>query len=280
MKIASIEYGNKAHWGVIDGKHLICLEDQWPTLMSALVHLPALPAALKRSKQRIALAEIRSWCPPVISPGKIFCVGLNYRSHAEESGNTAVKSHPSIFPRFADSFVGHEQVVIKPSISDAFDYEAELAVVIGRGGRHIPVERALEHIAGYTCVAENSARDYQKHNAQVTPGKNFYHSGAAGPWVVTPDEIGDVTRLSIQGRLNGRVMQSATLSELIFSIPQIISYVSSFTPLSPGDMIATGTPAGVGAVRVPPIFMKEGDLFEVEISGIGVLSNRVAAESA
>jgi 2-keto-4-pentenoate hydratase/2-oxohepta-3-ene-1,7-dioic acid hydratase in catechol pathway len=280
MRIASIEHGNKAHWGAIDGGHLICLEDQWPTLTSALEHLPALPAALDRSRQRIPLAEIRSWCPPVITPSKIFCVGLNYRSHAQETGKTAVKAHPSIFPRFADSFVGHEQVVIKPSISDAFDYEAELAVVIGRGGRHIPAKHALEHVAGYTCVAENSARDYQKHNAQVTPGKNFYHSGAVGPWLVTPDEIGDVTRLSIQGRLNGRVMQSATLSELIFSIPQIIAYVSSFTPLAPGDMISTGTPEGVGAARVPPVFMKEGDLFEVEISRIGILSNRVAAESA
>ena len=278
MKLASVEHGGKSLWGIIDEGELICLEAQWPSLMVALEHQAALPAALKRSKARVSLAEIDSWRPPVVTPGKIFCVGINYRSHAAETGNTAVKSHPSIFTRFADSFVGHEQAVVKPSISDAFDYEAELAVVIGRGGRHIKAEQALEHVAGYTCLAENSARDYQRHNAQVTPGKNFYHSGAVGPWLVTADEIGDVTRLSIQGRLNGRVMQSATLSELIFSIPQIIAYVSSFTPLAPGDLIATGTPQGVGAARVPPVFMKEGDLLEVEISSIGVLKNRVAAE--
>jgi 2-keto-4-pentenoate hydratase/2-oxohepta-3-ene-1,7-dioic acid hydratase in catechol pathway len=217
--------------------------------------------------------------PPVPAPRKILCVGLNYGRHVAEAGRE-LPAHPSMFARFADSFVGHEAPVWKPRLSDKFDYEGELAVVIGRAGRHIAARDALSHVAGYTCMAENSVRDFQKHNAQVTPGKNFERSGAIGPWLVTADEVGDPARLQVITRLNGTVMQQGDVSDLIFPIPELIAYISAFTPLSPGDVIATGTPEGVGSSRKPPRFLAVGDTLEVEIPGIGTLVNTVADEPA
>lgn len=186
-----------------------------------------------------------------------------------------VPSNPSVFVRYPNSFVGQGQPVLRPPESEQFDYEAEMAVVIGRGGRRIPEAQAMQHVAGYSCMAENSVRDWQRHSAQATPGKNFYHSGAIGPWLVTADEIGDVGRLEIIGRLNKEVVQRDTLDQLIFSIPRLIAYLSTFTELVPGDVIATGTPAGVGVSRKPQRWLRPGDIFEVEITGLGTLRNPV-----
>jgi 2-keto-4-pentenoate hydratase/2-oxohepta-3-ene-1,7-dioic acid hydratase in catechol pathway len=215
--------------------------------------------------------------PVLPDAGKILCVGLNYETHRAETKRPDAK-YPTIFTRFADTQIAHRQAILKPRVSDALDYEAELAVVIGRGGRYIAEETALEHVAGYACYNDATVRDWQRHTFQFTPGKNFPSTGAFGPQLVTPDEIGDYTQLRITGRLNGQVMQDAALADLIFPIARLIAYCSAFTPLQPGDVILTGTPGGVGDRREPPIFMKPGDVFEVDIPGIGLLVNPVGAE--
>jgi 2-keto-4-pentenoate hydratase/2-oxohepta-3-ene-1,7-dioic acid hydratase in catechol pathway len=215
--------------------------------------------------------------PVIPDPGKILCVGLNYETHRAETKRPDVK-YPTIFTRFADTQVAHRQPLLKPRVSDSLDFEAELAVVIGRGGRYIAESAAMDHVAGYACYNDATVRDWQRHTFQFTPGKNFPSTGAFGPQLVTPDEVGDYTKLQILGRLNGEVMQEATLADLIFPIPLLVSYCSQFTPLRPGDVILTGTPGGVGDRREPPLFMKEGDIFEVEIPGVGRLTNPIAVE--
>lgn len=281
MRLASVLQGKNPLWGIVGDDQLIVLSERWADLQTALTETPsAIAEAGKESTRRIPLSAITAWLPPVIAPKKILCVGLNYKAHARETGGKPASMHPSMFPRFIDSFVGHGQPTISPSNSTALDYEAELAVVIGRSARHVSVERAADHIGGYTCLSENSVRDFQKHNAQVTAGKNFEHSGAIGPWVTTADEITNVAAIRVIGRLNGEVVQSALIEDLIFSIPAIISYISSFTTLSPGDLIATGTPDGVGFLRNPPVYLCAGDVFETDISGVGTLTNSVEDEAA
>lgn len=280
MKLISFVEAGRPGWGVVRDTDVVVLTQIWPDVMTALTagvgqiaqaaDAPGVPCT--------PLAGLQ-WLPPVPAPRKILCVGLNYGRHVAEAGRE-LPAHPSLFARFVDSLVGHREPVWKPRASDRFDYEGELAVVIGRGGRHIPARDALSHVAGYTCMAENSVRDFQKHNAQVTPGKNFERSGAIGPWLVTADDIGDPARLRVISRLNGEVMQDGDVSDLIFPIPELIAYISTFTPLSPGDVIATGTPEGVGSSRKPPRFMAAGDTLEVEIPGIGTLINTVADEPA
>ena len=214
--------------------------------------------------------------PPIADPAKILCVGLNYAKHQAETGRPDV-DHPTIFTRFADSQVGHLQPMIKPDQSIRFDYEAELAVVIGQGGRFISEDDALSHVAGYACYNDGSIRDWQRHTSQFTPGKNFPGTGAFGPYLVTPDEVGDYRKLPIESRLNGEVMQKATLADLIFPIPRLLSYISAFTPLSSGDVIVTGTPGGVGDRREPPVYMRPGDVIEVDIGIVGTLVNPVVS---
>jgi 2-keto-4-pentenoate hydratase/2-oxohepta-3-ene-1,7-dioic acid hydratase in catechol pathway len=215
--------------------------------------------------------------PVIPNPTKILCVGLNYISHRTETKRPETR-YPSIFIRFADTQVGHGAPVLRPSFSTAFDYEGELAVIIGRGGRFISEQDVSAHIAGYSCYNDVSVRDWQRHTAQWTPGKNFPNTGAFGPSLVTPDEIPDLGALILKTRLNGEVMQEAPISDLIFSIPVIVSYISQFTPLYPGDVIATGTPGGVGDRRDPPVYMKDGDTVEIEIDRIGILRNIVQSD--
>ena len=216
--------------------------------------------------------------PVIPDPSKILCIGVNYQKHKEETGRPDV-DNPTVFTRFADTQVGHRQALIKPDVTDRFDYEGEMAVIIGRGGRNISEATALEHVAGYACYNEGSVRNWQRHTSQFIPGKNFPGTGAFGPYLVTPDEVGDYRLLPIQTRLNGQVMQDARLSDMIFPVEQLISYVSQFTPLSPGDVIVSGTPGGVGDKREPPVYMVPGDMVEVEIGCLGILRNPVIAES-
>ena len=239
--------------------------------------LRELQSAQKESVPTFPVDEVK-FLPVIPNPEKIFCVGLNYVSHRTETKRPETK-YPSIFTRFADSQVGHEAPVLRPSFSTAFDYEGELAVVIGRGGRHIPEEAVGEHIAGYSCYNDVTVRDWQRHTAQWTPGKNFPNTGAFGPALVTSDEIPDLGALTLTTRLNGKVMQQAPISDLIFSVPLIVSYISKFTPLYPGDVIATGTPGGVGDRREPPVYMKDADIVEVEIDRIGILRNVVETDA-
>lgn len=214
--------------------------------------------------------------PPVPDAQKIVCVGLNYKAHAAEA-QREMPAQPSIFLRTSSSLVGHGQPLVRPRVSDNFDFEGELAVVIGKRARHIPASQALQMIAGYTCFNDGSVRDHQKHS--VTAGKNFEKSGACGPWMVTSDEIPDPALLTLLTRLNGDVVQQSSTDLLIYPLPVIIEYVSRIFQLEPGDIIATGTPAGVGARRVPPLWMKPGDRIEVEISGIGALINPIEPEA-
>ena len=223
-----------------------------------------------------ALGDI-VFLPPTQGVGRVFCIGLNYGKHVIEAGR-ALPDYPSIFMRFHESQVGHEQGIVRPTVSHEFDFEGELAFVIGRGGRRIAESAALAHVAGYTCFEDNAVRDWQRHAQQATAGKNFARSGAAGPWIVTPDEAPALADMAMTTRLNGEVMQSDTPGSLIFPVERLIAYISSFTPLHPGDLIATGSPEGVGATRDPQVWMTPGDRLEVEISGIGTLSNTVVAE--
>ena len=213
--------------------------------------------------------------PPVPVPPKILCVGLNYDDHLEESG-LKKPAFPEIFARFATSLIPHQEPIRRPRESIALDYEAELAVVIGKPGRRIPQELALDHVAGYSLFNDASVRDFQLRTPQWTMGKNFDGTGSFGPWLVTPDAVPPGARgLRIQGRLNGRVMQDSRTDLLIFSVPALIEMISVAMTLERGDVIITGTPGGVGVARQPPVFMKPGDIFEVEIEGIGVLTNPV-----
>lgn len=216
--------------------------------------------------------------PVIPNPGKIICIGLNYETHRQETGR-AQADHPAVFVRFADTLVAHGAPIVRPKASTHLDYEGELAVVIGRPGRAIPSEQAIGHVAGYACFNEASVRDWQRHNIQFTPGKNFPGTGAFGPWLTTPDEVGDLADQHVVTRLNGVVVQDQPVSEMIWPVAELIAYVSTFTALSPGDVIATGTPGGVGARRDPPLWMQPGDRVEVEIGKVGLLSNPVVQEA-
>jgi 2-keto-4-pentenoate hydratase/2-oxohepta-3-ene-1,7-dioic acid hydratase in catechol pathway len=206
-------------------------------------------------------------------------VGVNYEDHLREVQAAGVSrprpKQPSLFIRFPETFVAHGMPLISPKVSDSFDYEAELAIIIGKGGRYISREAAMDHVAGYSCFNDGSIRDWQFHSSQVTSGKNFLGTGGFGPWLVTPDEIGNVGALSVRLTVNGKVLQDGNTSDMLFDVATIVSYASAFLPLQPGDVIATGTPAGVGFSRRPPIFLKAGDICEVEIEKIGTLRNTV-----
>jgi 2-keto-4-pentenoate hydratase/2-oxohepta-3-ene-1,7-dioic acid hydratase in catechol pathway len=240
-------------------------------IRAGLGEVPPHPGA-----QRYAQDEIE-WLPVIPRPGKILCIGLNYDSHREESSRPTM-NHPTVFPRYADSQVGHLSPLVIPHESTRFDYEGELAVIIGRGGRRIPEGQALDHVAGYACYNDGSVRDWQKHTSQFMPGKTFPGTGGFGPYLVTPDEVGALDNLKLSTRVNGEVRQAATLNDLIFGVPELIAYISAFTPLAPGDVIVTGTPSGVGLHRTPQVFLEAGDVVEVEIDVIGTLTNPVVTE--
>jgi 2-keto-4-pentenoate hydratase/2-oxohepta-3-ene-1,7-dioic acid hydratase in catechol pathway len=278
MRLLSFAADGKEWFGAARDDGIITLNDEigQPDLRAALAAgaMAAMRRAAKDASPDRRLDDIR-FLPVIPKPGKILCAGLNYRSHVAEMGRELPKQ-PSMFARFVDTLVGHGGVMTRPSVSDHFDFEGELALVIGKGGRHIAPESALDHVAGYTCFVDGSVRDYQKFS--VTSGKNFPSTGPLGPWMVTTDEIDDPSRLTLTTRLNGQDVQHSTTDLLIYSVPQIIAFCSDFTPLSPGDVIATGTPEGVGHSRKPPLWMKPGDRLEVEVDGIGVLRVDIAAE--
>ena len=278
MKLLSFVAGGKECFGAASDDGVVTLNDKigQPNLRAALAAgaMEAMRQAAQNAKPDHKLGDI-IFLPLVPSPNKILCAGVNYRAHAAEVGRDLPKQ-PSLFIRFADTLIGHGGEMIRPTVSDNFDFEGELALVIGRPGRHIEAEHALDHVAGYTCFVDGSVRDYQKFS--VTSGKNFPGTGPLGPWLVTTDELPDPSRLTLTTRLNSQQVQHTTTDQLIYSIPQIIAFCSDFTALSPGDVIATGTPEGVGHGRKPPLWMKPGDVLEVEISGIGVLRARIVDE--
>jgi 2-keto-4-pentenoate hydratase/2-oxohepta-3-ene-1,7-dioic acid hydratase in catechol pathway len=280
MKLASYLVAGTPAYGAVTGNGVVTmggrLGGRYATLRDALAAgaLDEIRRVVQGVRPDRMLADVR-FLPAIPNPDKILCVGINYRSHAAETGRD-ISPKPSLFLRMINTLVGHEGEMVRPKVSEHFDFEGELAVVIGRGGRHIAPEQALDHVAGYTCFVDGSVRDYQKYS--VTSGKNFPGTGPLGPWIVTADEIPDPSRLTLVTRLNGQEMQRSGTDMLIHSVPDVIAFCSQWTELLPGDVIATGTPEGVGHRRNPPVWMKAGDVLEVEISGIGTLRTRIVDE--
>lgn len=277
MKLISYIHRGQPGFGIVKEQGIIALGPQTrePSLKHVLERIDTL-RAYAGEEPGLRLDEV-TYSPVVPNPDKILCVGINYRHHQQETGQKPPE-RPLIFTRFANSQVGHEQPIIRPRVSEQLDFEGELAVVIGRAGRYISEADALSFVAGYAAYNDGSVRDWQRHSSQFIPGKNFIGTGAFGPWLVTPDGVPGILHASLVTRLNGQEVQRATTDDLIFGVPALIAYCSTFTELVPGDTIITGTPGGVGAFRNPPLWMKPGDVVEVEIEGIGVLRNPVVAE--
>lgn len=281
MRLSTVRIAGRTTWGVIEGETFLdtgaVLAERYADLKAAVAACFASVAEAAAKAALVPLAEIE-WLPVIPNPDKILCVGLNYEMHRKETGRAEVEN-PTIFARYSNSQTGHLKPIIRPKVSTELDYEGELAVIIGKPGRYISREDALGHVAGFACYNDGSVRDYQRHTHQFTPGKNFPDTGAFGPWMMTPDELGPLDDLRIQTRLNGQVVQDATFGQMIFDIARQIEYCSSFTRLEAGDVIASGTPGGVGAKRNPPLWMKPGDIVEVEIDKLGTLRNPITQEN-
>ena len=280
MKLISFIHQGQATYGAVIGQNQVLhlgahLGAHAPDLQSLLAKdMLAQAQALAASEApTLTLAELEL-LPVIPSPGKIICVGLNYHDHVRETGRELTES-PALFLRVANSQVAHGQAIVRPRESHRLDYEGEIAVIIGQGGRRISEAQSWQHIAGYSCYNDGSIRDWQVATTQWTAGKNFWRTGGFGPWMVTADEIAPNQLMTLTTRLNGQVMQQATTAMLIHSIPRLISYISTVMPLEPGDVIVTGTPGGVGNKRSPQVFMKPGDVVDIEIDAVGVLRNTV-----
>ncbi|MDQ0257156.1 2-keto-4-pentenoate hydratase/2-oxohepta-3-ene-1,7-dioic acid hydratase in catechol pathway [Evansella vedderi] len=280
MKIVSFRHGEKESFGVVINDGIVDLKkklnNEYSDLKTFLEKGNLEDINIDVNDVQYPLDDV-SLLPVIPNPEKIVCVGLNYHAHVEECGETETAT-PVIFFRYPSSQIGHEENLILPKESSQLDFEGEIAVVIGKSGRRISVEDAYNHIAGYSCYNDGSVRDWQLRTSQWGPGKNFDGTGGFGPWLVTRDEIKDGEVLSLETRVNGEVMQSSTTNLLIFSIPKLISFISNFTTLKPGDVIVTGTPGGVGLKREPQFFLKNGDVVEIEVSKVGTLRNTVKAE--
>lgn len=276
MRFVSFIHGNRQGWGMLEQDRVYDLGTMAPSLRIAIEsnRLPGREQVLAEKNTALDLKDVRLLCP-IPDPARIICVGQNYAAHRDEMQG-AVTSYPLLFTRFPSSLVAHEESIRKPRESTQFDYEGELALIIGKAGRRIPETHALDYIAGYSCFMDGSVRDYQNHTSQYTAGKNFELSGAFGPWMQEAADIPDPNAgLRLQTLLNGKIVQDTTTDLMIFTIPRIISYVSCFTCLQAGDVIATGTPGGVGYKRQPQLFMEPGDRIEVKIEKLGKLVNQV-----
>lgn len=282
MKLATFLLDGKETYGAVTDDGVVDLGARLgkeAADLKALIgggHLGKAADAVKGAKADASVDAI-TFLPVIPNPDKLVCVGLNYKTHIAETGRSD-SPYPVLFARWADAQVGHGQPMLLPKNSDKFDYEGELAVIIGTPARHVSKATALEHVAGYSIYNDGSIRDFQRHTHQFHPGKNFPGTGGFGPWMVTADEIPDPTTMRLITRLNGEVMQDSTTDLMVFDVPTLIEYISSFTQLNPGDVIVSGTPGGVGFARKPPVFMKVGDTIEVEIDRIGTLVNPIQAE--
>ena len=281
MKLLSFELGGRARFGAVAGDSVVDLTGQFGTLRAALEAgaIDRLRDFVARAKPETPLSDLR-YLPQIPDPEKIICVGVNYANRdAEYEKGFEAPRYPSVFPRFPRSFVGHRENLLRPPESAQLDYEGEIAIVIGKAGRRIAEAAAESHIAGLTCLNEGTIRDWVRHGKfNVTQGKNWDASGAIGPWLVTADEFSGFDDLRVTTRVNGELRQDDTTANLIFPFRYLIHYISTWTTLRPGDVIATGTPVGAGARSDPPRFLKPGDVVEIEVSGVGTLSNTVAEE--
>lgn len=279
MKLLSFSKNGQSSFGLVKDDAVIDLKSKLNQQYASLRDLLAVDNYLEKiqsvadSTPDYLLAEIQ-FEPVIPNPEQIFCIGLNYADHVQET-KREVTEKPMIFMRLSPSQVGHEQALLRPVEAEQFDYEGEIAIIIGQGGRRISKEAAWDHIAGYACYNDGSVRDWQRHTAQWGPGKNFYKTGAFGPWMVTSDEIKANEEMTLLTRVNGQEVQRATTSQLIHDIPSLIHYISTFTPLQAGDVIVSGTPGGIGLKRTPPLLLSEGDVVEIEIDRIGTLKNTV-----
>ncbi|MTH46128.1 fumarylacetoacetate hydrolase family protein [Intestinirhabdus alba] len=278
MKLLSFTVNDQNKYGLVTTGGIIDLQALFPQYGSLLDFIPCihlldkLPPSAK--KANYTFEEI-VFLPVITNPKKIICAGINYGD--KKITCYEKPSAPVLFIRFADSQTGHLTPLLKPERSNEFDYEGEMALVIGRGGRNIPQQEALSHIAGYSCYMDSSVRDWQ--HSWFTAGKNWPATGGFGPWLVTADEISDPQKLNITTRLNGQTVQQDNTSSMVYSVAELIAYISTFTALSPGDVILTGTPGGIGKKRTPPLFMRPGDIVEVEIERIGCLVNPVCSDA-
>ncbi|MBB4369788.1 2-keto-4-pentenoate hydratase/2-oxohepta-3-ene-1,7-dioic acid hydratase in catechol pathway [Bradyrhizobium sp. cir1] len=281
MKLSTVAIDGRTTWGIIEGETFFdvgaVLASRYADLKAAIGSGLSGVAEARAAAAAVPISKV-VWLPVIPNPDKILCVGLNYETHRKETGRAEV-DHPTIFSRYANSQTGHLQPIVRPRVSTDLDFEGELAVIIGKAGRYISRADAMDHVVGYSCYNDGSIRDFQRHTHQFTPGKNFPDTGAFGPWMMTPDELGPLGELKLQTRLNGQVMQEARIKQMIFDIPRQIEYCSTFTRLEPGDVIVSGTPGGVGARREPPLWMKPGDVVEIEVERFGVLRNVVADET-
>ena len=283
MKLISFKHGGKNTFGAVVGDKVIDLQSAFAGRAADLKSLIAADliaeasAFAKAATPTLALADLEL-LPVIPNPGKIVCVGLNYGEHVRETGREITES-PALFLRLNESQVAHGQDIIRPRESHRLDYEGEIAVIIGKGGRRISEADSWSHIAGYSCYNDGSIRDWQVATSQWTPGKNFYRTGGFGPWMVTSDEIKPNQQMTLTTRLNGQELQRATTDMMIHSIPRQIAYISTFIPLEAGDVIVTGTPGGVGNKRTPQLFMKPGDVVEIEVDAVGILRNGIRDEA-
>ena len=282
MKLASYLFGGKAGYGVVTGQGVVDLTrrigSKYPDLRALLAGdgLADARQAVTGAGPDFQIADL-TLLPVIPNPDKIICVGLNYEDHIKETGRDKTEK-PVLFLRLSNSQIGAHQPMLRPRESTHFDYEAEIAVIIGKAGRRISEQDSWNHVAGYSCYNDGSIRDWQRHTSQFASGKNFNGTGAFGPWMVSADEIPPNTVMTLTGRLNGKEVQRATSEQMIFKIPELIHYISTFTDLLPGDVIVSGTPGGVGAKRTPPLWMKPGDTVEIEIDKVGVLTNSIAED--
>lgn len=284
MKLISFEHRGHASFGaVLEGERIVDLKPLFKGRATDLKSLIAgnlqaeAAAAVAQATHFLTLSEV-DLLPVIPNPGQIFCIGLNYGEHVRETGKQITES-PVIFMRVNDSQVAHGKDIVRPPESHRLDYEGEIAIIIGKGGRRISEADSWDHIAGYACYNDGSVRDWQVATSQWGPGKNFWRTGGFGPWMVTADEIAPNQNMRLTTRLNGQVMQEATTDMMIHSIPRQIAYISTFIPLQPGDVIVTGTPGGVGNKREPQVFMKPGDVVEIEVDAVGVLRNGICDET-
>jgi 2-keto-4-pentenoate hydratase/2-oxohepta-3-ene-1,7-dioic acid hydratase in catechol pathway len=283
MKIASFTRAGASSYGLVEKGRILevdaAFRATYPDLRSVLAAaaVDAMAKAAHQSGQSFGLSEV-ALTPPIPNAGKIICVGLNYRTHIIETGRDMPR-YPILFTRYADSLVGDGAPLVLPRASEQLDFEGELAFVIGRTGRHVKRADALQYVAGYSCFNDGSIRDFQQHTLQWTSGKNFWRSGSFGPWLVTADEVGPLAQVELVTRLNGAEMQRARLDDLVFDVAALIEYITTICPLEPGDVVATGTTGGCGGFRKPPIWMRAGDVVEVEIGRIGTLTNGIVSET-
>ncbi len=277
MRFITGRIGGRAVFGEVRGDSLHDLSaGPWAGVRELLAAPAGDVAAAADSAPTIPLSDV-ALDLPVPYPKRILCVGLNYHDHRAESAAKVTSEHPTFFTRYESSLVPAGVALVRPRASDIFDYEGELAVVIGRSGRAIMAADAPDHVGGYACFMDGSIRDYQRHSSQFTAGKNFDRSGSFGPWIVTPDEV-DLAAAELRTAVNGQEVQHAPIKDMIHSVAELIAYASIWTTLEPGDVIATGTPSGVGIARTPPLLLRPGDTVDVTITGVGTLTNPVVAE--